>query len=93
MCHHALIVAAKCDHARAIHLVIEKGTDFTPALTTVKRSGAKYLAVLFVAPQCGQIMQTARSIGIKSTLLGHAGCHPLSGQARPAGTPASSARP
>ena len=29
--HHALFVAAKCDHARAIHLAIEKGPIFAPA--------------------------------------------------------------
>lgn len=49
-------------------------TDFTAAVTQAAKGDPDAIAVLFVAPACGQIVQTAKSLGVKASMLLPSAC-------------------
>ncbi|MGI5200244.1 ABC transporter substrate-binding protein [Spirillospora sp. CA-108201] len=49
-------------------------TDFTGAVSQAAKNAPDAIAVLFVAPACGQIVQNAKSLGVKATMVLTTGC-------------------
>jgi branched-chain amino acid transport system substrate-binding protein len=49
-------------------------TDFTGAVTQAAKGDPDAISVLFVAPACGQVVQAAKSLGVKAELVLTTGC-------------------
>lgn len=49
-------------------------TDFTAVVTQANASKPDAIAIMFVAPACGQIQQTAKSLGVEAELVLTTGC-------------------
>lgn len=49
-------------------------TDFTAVVTQAAKSKPDAIAVMFVAPACGQVQQTAKSLGVEAELVLTTGC-------------------
>jgi branched-chain amino acid transport system substrate-binding protein len=49
-------------------------TDFTGAVTQAAKGDPDAIAVLYVAPACGQIVQTAKSLGVEASMVLTTGC-------------------
>lgn len=49
-------------------------TDFTAAVTQADKNNPDAIAIMFVAPACGQIQQTAKSLGVDAQLVLTTGC-------------------
>lgn len=50
-------------------------TDFTGAVTQAAKGDPDAIAVLFVDPTCGQIVQTARSLGVDARMVLNSSCY------------------